>query len=376
MPLPSLRAVLSLAPLLALASATSVHQIAGDYTLLSGGAASACPKTLVTPDPVLLSSTPVQALRHRELRADGAACAADTDDTYTALLTAKDFETRALTPPDRTDDLVDALLRTNALFGTEAGGNRVCGDFTLRKGALVAYVNSREDANFLGEIEELKEGKTVLLLAESGVEEPKRCLYVSNKQMEDDSDDSACFPAAAKMHVGGGGVVEAGDVEFGMQLVTGRVLAFSHRDLSNALHAYVRITPADGGEALLASPGHYLVMEGGGLRAAASVRVGDVLKGSGGGGRRIAAVERVMARGKVNPHTANGVLHVQGFEVSCYTTAVHPTVARAGVRMLDIAGRLGAASLANRIADSLREPEKLPRWLMRWVPSGPAHFDS
>lgn len=375
MPFPTLRAVLSLAPLLALASATSVRQIAGDYTLLRGAAGSSCPATLVTPDPVSLSSTPVQALLHRELRAGAAACAAAGADTYTALLTAKEFEARALTPPDRTDALVDALLRTNALFGTEALSDRVCGDFTLRKGALVAYVNSREDANFLGDFGELKDGKTLLLMAEAGVEDPKRCLYVSKNEMEDDSGGGSCFPAAAKMLVGGG-VVEAGDVEVGMELVTGRVLAFSHRDLSDAVHAYVRIVPADGGEALLASPGHYLVLEGGGLRAAASVRVGDVLKGSGGGGRRIAAVGRVMARGKVNPHTASGVLHVEGFEVSCYTTAVHPTVARAGVRMLDIAGRLGAKSLASGIADSLREPEKFPKWLMRWVPSGPADLES
>lgn len=228
---------------------------------------------------------------------------------------------------------------------------------------------------FLGEkVKELEQGKTVMLMAETGDQNPKRCLYASKKVMKDDDEAKGCFPAAARFHLGGG-FVEAREVEHGMALPTGRVLAFSHRDDSETQFPYVKIVPEDGGEALVVSPGHYVVLDSGVLRAAASVRIGDVLKGSVGTGRSVKAVERIMARGRVNPHTASGVVHVEGFEVSCYTTAVHPTVARAGIRILDFLGRWVGENTFRQALERLAEPERLPERVMRLVPAGSDSFE-
>lgn len=350
MRLPRVLAGAALASLLpAAAHATTAKQIAGAYTLLSSSDGAGCPKQFTYPEPVTLPSTPVSALLHRDISTEAGACAGGADD-YAALLSALEYESRSSVPPDRNDPLVDALLRTDALFGTELNGDRVCGKFTLRKDALVAFVNSRDDADFLQDFAELKDGKTVALLAEANVDDPKRCVYVSNKAMaEAAAGGGACFPADATVQLESGARRRMDGLAVGDRVHVGRgsyspVFMFTHRAAAHA-GAYVELATASGAR-LRATAGHF-VHAGGALVRADAVRAGDVMELGDGGGDVVAGVRWVPGRGLYNPQTVHGDVVVDGLRTSTYTSAVQPEVAHALLAPLRaVYGALGWSSAA------------------------------
>jgi Hint module len=374
--------------------ATSPSQVPGEYTLLQASAGAGCPSTIThAAEPAVTTGSPVLALSHGSIgTAGGGACADTGGNSYVALLSADAYTTRVQTPANKSDPLVEALLRTNALFGIETG-DRTCGKFVLRKGAVVAFANNPKE-QFLEDFEGLKEGKTLMLLAETEVPNPKRCVYMSTSmKARSGKQASNCFPATARFHlaqndaasqtnsgatVQGLPTIPAIDLAHGTHLSTGAVLAFTHKEESGT-HEYVRLTAASGAE-LVVSPGHYVVLRSGRLRAASAVRVGDQLAaapeavGASDSSHVIAAFAMVQRHGRFNPHTRAGIVHVDGFVVSCYTTAVHPLLAHRGIGLLYFLQRLAHPRIVNALTRPLSN-HALPLWVMRFVPGGPDHFD-
>lgn len=360
--------------------ATDVSQIAGEYELISGkGSSESCPKLIRQPAPTELDNSPSATLAHKDMTADGATCASDSGDSARlAVISAAEFQRRTKTPVDTSEPLNEAVIRLDALMGTESTQDRKCGDFTLRKGAFVAFVNSREDPNFVDKFSELEEGRTVMLLAEAGgVSNPVRCVYASKSVQEEVAKSSGCFPSAAKFHTPShpNSRLRAGELSHGTELVSGRILAFTHRDISNTMYPYVRIH-ADSAQ-LTVSPSHYVILASGRLRAASAVVPGDALLATPAGSKPhvVRFLERVEAPGRVNPHTANGVVHVDGFQVSCYTTAVHPRLAHAAVSLLHSLDQWAHSSVLNVVRQALAAPEKnMPAWFLSMLPAGPEEF--
>jgi hypothetical protein len=82
----------------------------------------------------------------------------------------------------------------------------------------------------------------------------------------------------------------------------------------------------------------------------------------------------VQRHGRFNPHTRAGIVHVDGFVVSCYTTAVHPLLAHRGIGLLYFLQRRAHPRIVNALTRPLSN-HALPLWVMRFVPGGPDHFD-
>eukprot|EP01052_Picozoa_sp_SAG31_P041891 SAG31_NODE_6480_length_2000_cov_1.640568_3_plen_147_part_01 len=61
-------------------------------------------------------------------------------------------------------------------------------------------------------------------------------------------------------------------------------------------------------------------------KTAGSVRVGDYVQLADGRSAKVASVERASGQGLYAPHTFSGKLVVDGVLVSCYTTALSPTI--------------------------------------------------
>lgn len=112
---------------------------------------------------------------------------------------------------------------------------------------------------------------------------------------------------------------------------------FSHSD-ENAQADVLRIKTALDEISLSVSAGHLLYVNG--VEAAAStVRVGDVISVSHDTDEtaRVVAISTVRSTGLFNPHTIHGDIVVDRVITSTYTSAVHPSLARAAlapIRML------------------------------------------
>jgi Hint module len=376
------RVVLSLGPLfiallLSKTSATKISQIAGTYTLLPNTSSPlTCPSLITHSDPEQLGDTAVSGLRHARTTTDAGQC---TSDSYTAIISASDFAARASDPPS-SDPLYEALLRTDAIFGAELNADRVCGRFKLRKGALVAFVASKTETDFLGDTPSLAKGRTVMLIAEASVDKPVRCVYESTRALDASVGSAGCFPSSAFFHMktrGASAAVPARTLSTGTHLSTGPVVGFSHNShLPDVLHDYIRIS-AKTGRSVTLSPNHYVQVHNPthpsspALRAASAVRPGDMLVSSDGpyAPHVIAGITPLRLSGQVAPHTPSGTLVVDdGYVVSCYTTAVHPAVAHAGITLLHAVQRWAHPNLYNTAA-ALLEDNRAADWAARYIPA-------
>ncbi|KAK1857986.1 hypothetical protein I4F81_000600 [Pyropia yezoensis] len=179
-------------------------------------------------------------------------------------------------------------------------------------------------------------------------------------------DDSACFPASARVTLADGTAVGVDVLARGHTVrvgggaaATSEVFLFSHK-VAGGDHPYTRlVTPA--GE-LTASAGHY-VYANGALKAAGAVAVGDTLETAAGDAAPVTAVRTVRAAGLYAPHTLHGDVVVDGFRVSTYTTAVAPGVAHALLAPVRAAYRAGV----DLLGDSL---EGGSRFLAAMAPKG------
>lgn len=381
--------------LLATTHATLPVVVEDTYTILEGGSSLGCPAEIThSATPSKSSDGPVYLLQHDTISTSAGDCEGDDDDAYAGLFTSSEYAKRAGSQPAELESLMEILVRSSALFGTELNRDRVCGDFTLRKGAFVGFAYN-ENERLLEDIVQLQTGKTLMILAEANVENPKQCLYESAKVLESSSarttqsGDASCFPADAQFHVPTSDALEqttvrADSLEHATQLTTGHVLAFTHRDVSSTYHEYLHITTRSGGS-LVVSPGHYVYTAQNDedaasgalhLRAAHTITPGDNLVRAENKDRaqvtdRVESVHTIKKQGRYNPHTASGKVHVNGFVVSCYTTAVHPRIAHAGVTILDVLYRFAPSQVYNAISTSLPS-SALQKLALQVVPSGPA----
>jgi hypothetical protein len=173
----------------------------------------------------------------------------------------------------------------------------------------------------------------------------------------DCDDEKKCFPANATVLLHDGSRKTMAELQVGDTVHVGRgafsqVFMFSHRIAaadSKTLFVSITATP-DSAETspakpssqgpLLLSADHYLYANDA-LVAASTVKVGDQLESGSGAPLRVTHVERVWGSGLYNPHTMTGDIVVDDIKTSCYTTAVHPTLAHAAlwpVRTLYSAG--------------------------------------
>jgi desert hedgehog len=140
-----------------------------------------------------------------------------------------------------------------------------------------------------------------------------------------------CFPAKATVSLESGASRRMDQVAVGDRVLVGpdvysAVYGFTHR-LAGPVIDYVRLETCCG-EVLLASPGHFVHVNGG-LVAAAAVRVGDIVTAASGATKRIVSVSREPAQGLYNPQTLQGDIVVNGLVASTYTQAVAPALAHA-----------------------------------------------
>mmetsp|Transcript_23749 Transcript_23749/g.57965 ORF Transcript_23749/g.57965 Transcript_23749/m.57965 type:complete len:515 (-) Transcript_23749:147-1691(-) len=162
----------------------------------------------------------------------------------------------------------------------------------------------------------------------------------------DASDEgSECFPASATVETHNGNAVAIKDLSVGDHILTGEgdesgeVYFFSHK-ARMPVHSFIEL--AAGNSSIRISPGH-LIYTSVGLKPASKVQRGDELMHATNGLVKVDGSRRVRDIGLYAPHTlsASGTLRIDGFLVSEYTTAVHPTIARlllAPVRASYVAG--------------------------------------
>ncbi|GAB0491803.1 hypothetical protein MMPV_003058 [Pyropia vietnamensis] len=220
-----------------------------------------------------------------------------------------------------------------------------------------------------------------------------------------DDNDSACFPATARVRLASGADVTVADLRVGDVAAAApgigggpsEVYAFSHADAhvtsqfvrlvtavqeeengrgdSNATTCGVGATAAvapvslgtsgsDRRRPLVLSPGHYLWVNGR-LAAAHTVLMGDTLTAADGSVAVVTGVSRITSVGLYNPHTLGGSLVVEGIAVSCYTTAVRVGVADALLTPVRAAYHVGVRGWGAGVLSSMSGLA----WL---VPSGPA----
>ncbi len=319
---------------------------------------------------------------HEHVSADTSRCSAKGERPYTPLLDSSAFESEFkrnadLFPISNNSDLglLERLRQSKAIIGILEFGDLNCGKHQFRKGTIVAVVRNRTvPLPELG-LFNLIDNATYLLMFESNVPNPKRCVYrtafakSSGRQVPD------CFPAQMTLEVSGKSV-RMDQLKHGSRVASGsaghsQVYAFSHRDHSS-MGRYIRFS-TDNTKHLIVSKGHY-VFSGGILRPAHTIQVGDVLDTRTGYSRVVRVEPSVLLRGRFNPHTFSGEMLVNNFRVSAFTQELHPTVAHyllAPVRLLWRA----TGGWSDR-ASPLRwlHGETKLRGLTRFLPSGPAKF--
>lgn len=199
--------------------------------------------------------------------------------------------------------------------------------------------------------------------------DPETTTDIVTEPTQDDG--SACFPGSAMVEVQDGTKRSMKELVVGDRVANGEggfsdVIFFTHRE-RRSRNAFLRFTTVSG-QKLTVSPGHYVYANGGSLRAAESLAIGEGLDLAEDLSSPISFAENVSAQGLYNPQTASGSLVVDGFKVSTYTTAVHPTLAHcvlmAPVRWLYAL----SAPLAATLAGAFDEGSPL---LARLLPSGP-----
>lgn len=149
----------------------------------------------------------------------------------------------------------------------------------------------------------------------------------------DDDDESACFPADARVRLANGSEkrmdeVEIGDVVEVSEEKFSRIFSFTHRD-AGARTSFVTIR-TECGRILSASAGHLLYANDM-LLAAEKISPTDRLRLANGESTRVSAIGYHVKRGLYNPQTEQGDIVVNGIMASTYTTAIRAEVAHAAL---------------------------------------------
>lgn len=150
-----------------------------------------------------------------------------------------------------------------------------------------------------------------------------------------DCKDEKCFPANATVQLQDGSIKTMATLQVGDSVHVGNdqfstVFMFSHRlSAEQSKSVFVSLT-TDDGTTIQLTANHYLYVNGK-LAAAETVKIGDKLSSANGDQLEVVSVGSVAAEGLYNPQTMHGDIVVNGIKTSCYTTAVHPTLAHAAL---------------------------------------------
>lgn len=305
---------------------------------------------------------------------------------------------------------------------------RTCGTRSIPSGTTVVFFSEDKDITF----KDLLLGREYKYLALGNAREKLGCLYRANPvrlpevtppalpsatpvsvtpgggaqnqnagdptatptpsptEVEDDSGGS-CFPASARVTLESGESATVGTLTVGSRVRVAAdssftrsavahsdVFVFSHRlTAPDVTYTFVNITSTAGASILL-TPDHYLHLYGAStatpsLITARSVKPGTALVAADGSRAVVASVSTAAAAGLVNPHTLSGHLIVDGFRVSAYTAALHPSLAAAALAPLRWAYWL----LGGRVDVTGGLLHGGTRWAVRagWLPRGPLRLE-
>ena len=179
-------------------------------------------------------------------------------------------------------------------------------------------------------------------------EQYQACVFVGPKKSPDVNAAPApkppslskqqCFPASAIVTTGGNKNRIMRDLDIGDSVWTpsssnstifapSPILFYTHR-LSQGVFSFVRLRTISN-ESVTLTSGHY-VHTTNGLKPANEVTIKDsLLRYTGKRLQKepVISIEEKLDVGLYNPQSASGNMIVDGFLVSCYTTALHPTLA-------------------------------------------------
>ncbi|GAB0496588.1 hypothetical protein MMPV_007901 [Pyropia vietnamensis] len=206
-----------------------------------------------------------------------------------------------------------------------------------------------------------------------------------------DGSEGSCFPASARVTLESGESTSVGALTVGSRVrvaadasVAPRAVSHSdvflfshHLTTPEVTYTFVNITSTAGASILL-TPDHYLHLYGAtaaapSLITARSVKPGTALVAADGSRAVVASVSTAVAAGLVNPHTLSGHLIVDGFQVSSYTAALHPSLAAAALAPLRWAYRL----VGGRVDVTGGLFHGGAHWAVRagWLPRGPLRLE-
>lgn len=151
----------------------------------------------------------------------------------------------------------------------------------------------------------------------------------ASSEPTDPDGNAVCFPASALVSLPSGKVIPMNALQVGDVVLTpdgpSPVIFFTHR-LSNISYPFVRIATLNG--SIVLTSGHYVPLWQGGLRRAADVTRGDwLMYGGDSVPVEVVDVETVRGKGLYNPQTKAGMIIVDGFVATTYTTAIDPVIA-------------------------------------------------
>lgn len=178
-----------------------------------------------------------------------------------------------------------------------------------------------------------------------------------------------CFPSSAKVELEDGSMkrmdeVKVGDRVLSRQGIYSEVYTFSHR-LLEGWYRFVRLETKSGRGDVSLSRGHYVYVNGGRMKVAEEVVVGDEVELSEGKWEEVVKVEWIHQEGLINPHTRQGDVVVNGVRCSTFTSAVEPRLAKGLLWPVKILYDLLKIDL------SMVHP---PEWIVKWVPNGETNY--
>mmetsp|Transcript_127 Transcript_127/g.381 ORF Transcript_127/g.381 Transcript_127/m.381 type:complete len:490 (-) Transcript_127:125-1594(-) len=206
-------------------------------------------------------------------------------------------------------------------------------------------------------------GRSVRRFIEETVDELGGTLQV--RELEQKA-PATCFPSHATVRLENGETRRMDGLASGDRVLAASgqysdVIGFTHRD-NSPVSKFVQMCAAS--SCLEASPSHYVYVNGG-LRAAGSVRVGDVLTSGAGAQLKVDAVRTVTRRGLYNPQTISGNIVVDGVLASTYTQALHPVVAHSLLWLPRALYRLGVRNALGGVFY-----RDVPGWVLKLLPRG------
>jgi len=203
--------------------------------------------------------------------------------------------------------------------GSEVG---VCGLSPAAKDTESDRFNQTVEVSF-------GQGKVCAASSEDGASEPVQDQE-ADEGIEPTPEPSAgsgdvCFPASATVQTHDGAVVRMDRLKVGDRVRTG---AATYSDVHMFGHAkdgwfsFLNIS-THCGACLVVSANHIIEVNGGELKSAGSVKVGDRTERG-----MVVSVSRVRAQGLYHPHTVDGMIVVDGFRATTYTSVMPMSVAR------------------------------------------------